>query len=50
MGIKDKVTGKLLQATSDKTELNKKMLIWRKSFGDVNKILGGNIQKNKKNK
>lgn len=50
MGMKDKVTGKLLQATSDKTDLNKKMLAWNKSFVDVNKTLGGNTQKNKKNK
>lgn len=50
MGMKDKVTSKLLQATSDKTELNKKMLTWNKSFVDVNKTLSGNIQKNKKNK
>ena len=32
MGMKDKVTVKLLQATSDKTELNKKALQWKKSF------------------
>ena len=43
MGMKDKVTNKLLQATSDKTELNKKMLAWNKSFVEVNKTLGGNI-------
>ena len=40
MGMKDKVTVKLLQATSDKTELNKKALQWKKSFVEVNKILG----------
>ncbi|SET80421.1 hypothetical protein SAMN05443270_1496 [Lacrimispora sphenoides] len=50
MGMKDKVTSKLLQATSDKTELNKKMLSWNKSFVEVNKTLGGNVQKNKNNK
>ncbi|WP_395547298.1 MULTISPECIES: hypothetical protein [unclassified Lacrimispora] len=50
MGMKDKVTSKLLQATSDKTELNKKMLTWNKSFVEVNKTLGGNAQKNKNNK
>lgn len=50
MGMKNKVTSKLLQATSDKTELNKKMLTWNKSFGEVNKKLGGNVQKNNKNK
>jgi hypothetical protein len=50
MGIKQKVAGKLMQATCDKAELNRKMLIWRRSFVEVNKILGGNIQKRKKNK
>lgn len=45
MGMKDKVTSKLLQATSDKTELNKKMLAWNKSFVEVNKTLGENVQK-----
>ena len=50
MSIKEKVTGKLMQATSDKAELNRKMLIWRKSFVEVNKMIGGNVQKNKKNK
>ena len=50
MGMKDKVTNKLLQATSDKTELNKKMLAWNKSFVEVNKTLGGNINKSTNNK
>lgn len=50
MGMKDKVTSKLLQATSDKTELNRKLLSWNKSFVEVNKTIGENIQKNKKNK
>ena len=50
MGMKDKVTSKLLQATSDKAELNKKMLSWNKSFVEVNKTLVGNAQKNKNNK
>ncbi|MDK2967900.1 MAG: hypothetical protein PWP53_3512 [Lacrimispora sp.] len=50
MGMKEKVTNKLLQATSDKTELNKKMLTWNKSFVEVNKTLGGNVKKNTNNK
>lgn len=50
MGMKGKVTSKLLQATSDKTELNKKLLSLNKSFVEVNKTLGENIQKNKKSK
>lgn len=49
MGMKDKVTVKLLQATSDKTELNKKALQWKKSFVEVNKILAGTTPKKKKN-
>lgn len=50
MGMKDKMTVKLLQATSDKTELNKKALLWKKSFVEVNKILAGTTPKKKKNK
>lgn len=50
MNMKDKVTHKLLQATSDKTDLNKKMLAWNKSFVEVNKTLGGNVKKNTNNK
>lgn len=50
MGMKDKVTSKLLQTTSDKTQLNKRMLGWNNSFVEVNKTLGGNAQKNKNNK
>lgn len=49
MGMKDKVTGKLLQATSDKTELNRKALLWKKSFQEVNKAIGG-ISPGKKKK
>jgi hypothetical protein len=45
MGMKDKVTVKLLQATSDK-----KALQWKKSFVEVNKILGTSSPKKKKNK
>lgn len=41
---------KLLQATSDKTEINKKALQWKKSFVEVNKILGTSSPKKKKNK
>ena len=50
MGMKDKVAVKLLQATSDKTELNKKALQWKKSFVEVNKTLGTSSPKKKKNK
>lgn len=50
MNMKDKVTNKLLQATSDKTDLNKKLLVLNKSFVEVNKTLGGNLKKNNNNK
>lgn len=50
MGMKDKIAVKLLQATSDKTELNRKILVLKKSFVEVNKTLGENTRKNKKNK
>lgn len=50
MGMKDKMTSKLLQATSDKTSMNQKMLVWKKSFVEVNKALGENTKKTKKNK
>lgn len=50
MNMKDKVTNKLLQATSDKTDLNKKLLVLNKSFVEVNKTLGGNFKKNNNNK
>lgn len=50
MGMKEKMEFKLLQATSDKTALNKNMLVWKKSFVEVNKILGENTKKYKKNK
>lgn len=49
MGMKEKVTGKLLQATSDKTEFNKKALLWKKSFVEVHKVIGGvSVGKKKK--
>ena len=50
MGMKEQGNRKTLQATSDKTELNKKALQWKKSFVEVNKILGTSSPKKKKNK
>lgn len=47
MGMKDNINKKLLIATSDKTELNKKVLKWRKSFLEVDKILSGSKKKEK---
>lgn len=45
MAMKDKMVKKLLQATSDKTELNKKALVFKKSFGEVSKALGSGKKK-----
>lgn len=50
MGMKENLTAKLLQATSDKTELNKKAIKWKKSFVEVNKTLGSSGKKKKENK
>ncbi|MFT4106675.1 MAG: hypothetical protein QM657_13030 [Lacrimispora sp.] len=50
MGMKNKITGKLFQATSDKADLNRQLLILNKSFVEVNKTLGGSSKKNKNNK
>lgn len=50
MSMKNKITNKLLQATSDKTDLNRRMLSINKSFVEINKTLGENTQKYKKNK
>lgn len=47
MGMKQNITSKMLQATSDKTELNRQALKWKKSFVEVNKILGKGGKKKK---
>lgn len=45
------ITKKLLQATSDKTELNKQALRLSRSFKEVSSLLGpGSKAKNKKGK
>jgi hypothetical protein len=49
MGMRDRMTSKLLQATSDKSEMNKKMISWKKSFGEVNKVIGNSSAPKKKN-
>lgn len=46
MDMKDKITKKLWQATSDKTELNRQVLRWKRSFDEVGKLL----EKGKKKK
>lgn len=50
MGLKDNVTKKLWQATSDKTELNKQVLRMKRSFDDVNKMLSKNNKKKSEKK
>lgn len=49
MALPPAITRKLLQATSDKTDLNKKALRLSHSFQEVNKLLGsGDKKKDKK--
>lgn len=48
MAMKDKMVKKLLQATSDKTQLNRQALRFKKSFGEVSKALGNGSKKNDK--
>lgn len=45
MDMKSKITSKMLQATSDKTDLNRRFLKWKKSFAEVDKVLGGSKKK-----
>ena len=45
--MKEKMVSKLLQATSDKTELNKKALKFKKYFTEVNQALGSGNKKKK---
>lgn len=49
MALPQGITRKLMQATSDKTELNKQALRLGRSFQKVNKLLGPG-SKNKKGK
>lgn len=48
MDMRTRLTSKLLQATSDKTELNKRALQWKKSFAEVDKVLSGSKKKEEK--
>ena len=43
--IKKQLTRKLIQATSDKVELNKQALKWKKSMEEAAKALGGGKKK-----
>ena len=49
MALSPGITKKLMQATSDKTDLNKQALRLSRSFKEVNKVLGtGSKAKDKK--
>lgn len=48
MALPPGITKKLLQATSDKTDLNKQALRFNRSFKEVGKLLGSGSAKAKK--
>ena len=50
MALPPGITKKLLQATSDKTDLNKQALRFNHSFKEVGKLLGSGSAKAKKDK
>lgn len=47
MSLKRKITQELLKATSDKTDLNKTVLKWKKHLDEANKVMGGGKKKKK---
>jgi len=48
MAAPGKKTRSLLRATSDKTDLNKKVLRLHRSFKEVDKIINGKVKKSDK--
>lgn len=50
MALPPGITKKLLQATSDKTDLNKQALRLSRSFKEVNKLIGQSSKAKKKDK
>ncbi|EEG51254.1 hypothetical protein CLOSTASPAR_06665 [[Clostridium] asparagiforme DSM 15981] len=48
MALPEKMTRSLLRATSDKTDLNKKVLRLHRSFKEVDKIINGKVKKSDK--
>ena len=48
MALPEKMTRSLLRATSDKTDLNKKVLRIHRTFKDVDKIINGKVKKSDK--
>ena len=47
VGIREHITKKLTSSTSDKTELNRLVLRWKKSFDEANKAINGGKKKSK---
>lgn len=47
MSMKARITRELSKATSDKTELNKTVLKWKKNFDEAGKVIGGDRKKKK---
>ena len=45
MALPEKMTRSLLRATSDKTDLNKKVLRLHRSFKEVDKCINGEVTK-----
>ena len=50
MALPPGIVRKLLQATSDKTDLNKQALRFSRSFREVNKLLGSRPKKDGQDK
>ena len=48
MALPPGITKKLLQATSDKTDINKQALRFNRSFKEVDKIINGKVKKSDK--
>ena len=47
MSLKRKITQELLKATSDKTDLNKTVLKWKKHLDEAGKVVGDGKKKKK---
>lgn len=47
MGLGEQITRKLSSSASDKTELNRQILKWKKSFDEVDKFLNRGKKKDK---
>ena len=47
MSMKARITRELSKATSDKAELNKSVLKWKKHFDEAGKVIGADRKKKK---